>query len=45
VTALVDLRTGQVIWHNILAKQTGDLRTPDGAKKTVRQLLHQLPVD
>ncbi len=45
VTALVDLRTGQVIWHNILAKQSGDLRTPDGAKKTVRQLLHQLPVD
>ncbi len=45
VTALVDLRTGQVIWHNILAKQTGDLRTPDGARKTVRQLLNKFPVE
>ncbi|MFZ5638780.1 MAG: hypothetical protein ACOY82_19580 [Pseudomonadota bacterium] len=45
VTALVDLRTGQVVWHNILAKQTGDLRTPDGTKTTVRQLLNKLPVE
>jgi hypothetical protein len=45
VTALVDLRTGRVVWHNILAKQTGDLRTSEGAKTTVRQLLNKFPVE
>ncbi|TXH67268.1 MAG: hypothetical protein E6Q88_10835 [Lysobacteraceae bacterium] len=45
VTALVDLRTGQVVWHNMLAKQTGDLRTAEGAKATVRQLLNKIPVE
>lgn len=44
VSTLVDLRTGQVVWYNLLAKQTGDLRDEKGAQKTVQQLLHQLPL-
>ena len=32
VTTLVDLRTGQVVWFNYLARQTGDLRDEAGAR-------------
>lgn len=42
VASLVDLRTGQVIWHNRLIDQTGDLRTPQGARETAGQLLRGL---
>lgn len=44
VTTLVDLRTGQVVWFNFLARQTGDLRDPQGAKATVDDLLKGLPL-
>jgi len=44
VTTLVDLRTGQVVWFNFLARQTGDLRDPKGAKDTVDDLLKGLPL-
>lgn len=44
VATLVDLRTGQVVWFNLLAKQSGDLREPGGADKAVAQLLGGLPL-
>ena len=43
VATLVDLRTGQVVWFNLLARQTGDLRDEPGARETVAQLLKGLP--
>lgn len=39
VASLVDLRTGQVVWHNLLVDQTGDLRTLQGARETANDLL------
>jgi hypothetical protein len=44
VTTLVDLRTGQVVWFNFLARQTGDLRDRAGAAATANQLLKGLPL-
>jgi hypothetical protein len=44
VATLVDLRTGQVVWFNLMAKQTGDLRDAAGADKTARQMLKGLPL-
>lgn len=39
VASLVDLRTGQVVWHNLLIDQTGDLRNLEGARETAGDLL------
>jgi hypothetical protein len=39
LASLVDLRTGQVVWHNLLLDQTGDLRDPAGAHETADDLL------
>ena len=39
LASLVDLRTGQVVWHNLLLDQTGDLRDQAGARETVDDLL------
>ncbi|WP_147652158.1 hypothetical protein [Vulcaniibacterium gelatinicum] len=44
VSTLVDLRTGQVVWYNLLASQTGDLRDEQGAQQTVRNMLQKLPL-
>lgn len=44
VATLVDLRTGQVVWFNLIANQTGDLRDEDGAMETARVLLSGLPL-
>ena len=44
VTTLVDLRTGQVVWFNFLAKQTGDLRDEPGAAATAERMLKGLPL-
>jgi hypothetical protein len=44
VATLVDLRTGQVVWYNLLANQSGDLRDEEGARKTVSNMLTQLPL-
>ena len=44
VTTLVDLRTGQVVWFNFLAKQTGDLRDPQGAQRTAEDMLKGIPL-
>ena len=37
--SLVDLKTGDIVWFNTLARHTGDLRTPDPAKETVDALV------
>lgn len=39
LASLVDLRTGQVVWHNVLIAQSGDLRTLAGARETTTKLL------
>ena len=39
VASLVDLRTGQVVWHNLLVDQFGDLRNLQGARETADDLL------
>ncbi|MDQ3057804.1 MAG: hypothetical protein M3Q96_08770 [Pseudomonadota bacterium] len=39
LASLVDLRTGQVVWHNLLLDQTGDLRDAQGANETAGDLL------
>lgn len=44
VTTLVDLRSGQVVWFNFLARQTGDLRDRAGATATVQHMLKGLPL-
>ena len=43
VATLVDLRTGQVVWFNLMARQSGDLRSPEGTRATVGQMLKGLP--
>jgi hypothetical protein len=37
--SLVDLKTGNVVWFNVLVSALGDIRTPDGAKQMVDRLL------
>lgn len=44
VSTLVDLRTGQVVWFNLMANQTGDLRDAEGAARTARQMMTGLPL-
>ena len=44
VTTLVDLRTGQVVWFNFMARQTGDMRDRQGATNTAKHLLEDLPL-
>jgi hypothetical protein len=44
VATLVDLRTGRVVWFNLMARQSGDLRDQPGTKTTVTQMLKDLPL-
>ena len=39
IASLIDLRTGQVVWHNLLVDQTGDLRDLAGTRETADDLL------
>ncbi|WP_448660575.1 hypothetical protein ACPVPU_01760 [Sphingomonas sp. CJ99] len=41
--ALVDLKTGDLLWLNADAAMGGDVREPEGSQKRVRQLLEGLP--
>lgn len=41
--SLVDLRTGQVLWFNQLARGMGDLREAEPAAETVNSLLKNFP--
>lgn len=40
--SLVDLKTGQVVWFNVLQSSVGDIRTPQGAAKMVSTLLESM---
>lgn len=40
---LIDLKTGELVWLNADRQMGGDVRTPDGATKRVRQLLEGFP--
>ncbi len=42
LASLVDLRTGQVVWHNLLVDQAGDLRDEVGTRETADDLLKGL---
>jgi hypothetical protein len=37
--SVVDLKTGDIVWFNRLARAHGDLRTPEAATETVRELV------
>ncbi len=41
--SLVDLSTGNVVWFNQLSRGSGNLRTAEAARETVRVLLADLP--
>ncbi len=43
MAGLVDLRTGDLVWLNADMAMGGDVRTPEGAKKRVAQLLEGFP--
>ncbi|NIJ34218.1 hypothetical protein [Sphingomonas oligoaromativorans] len=40
---LIDLRTGELVWLNADRQMGGDVRTPEGAAKRVRELLAGFP--
>lgn len=40
---LVDLKTGELVWLNADRQMGGDVRTPEGARKRVAQLLEGFP--
>jgi hypothetical protein len=37
--SVVDLKTGDIVWFNWLARPHGDLRTPAAATETVKALV------
>ena len=41
--SLVSLRTGDIVWFNTLERVSGDLRTLEGSKETVSELLSNFP--
>ena len=40
--SLVDLRTGEVVWFNVLQSRIGDIRTDEGAATMVERLLGRM---
>ena len=40
--SLVDLRTGEVVWFNLLQSQLGDIRTDKGAAEMVERLIGRM---
>jgi hypothetical protein len=40
--SLVDLKTGQVVWYNMLASSVGDIRSREGAETMVTRLLDKM---
>jgi hypothetical protein len=40
--SLVDLKTGRVVWFNMLHASVGDIRTPEGAATMVTRLLDRM---
>lgn len=41
--SLVDLKTGQIIWFNLLSRESGDLRDLKSARESVAMLLTGIP--
>lgn len=41
--SLVDLNNGDVVWFNLVARRSGDLRTREAADETVEMLLAEFP--
>jgi hypothetical protein len=41
--SLIDLRTGEVVWFNRLARGSGDLRTQEAAANSIKHLLGNFP--
>lgn len=44
IATLVDLKTGEVVWFNVMTDQMGDMRDPEGTAETARRLLKGLPL-
>lgn len=42
--SLVDLKTGDILWFNLRASETGDLRDPNSARESVDSLLSEFPL-
>jgi hypothetical protein len=42
--SLVDLRTGNIVWFNRLLNTSGDLRTEAPARRTVDELIRDIPI-
>jgi len=42
-SGLIDLKSGELVWLNADRQMGGDVRTPEGAEKRVRQLLEGFP--
>lgn len=42
-SSLVNIHTGEVVWFNHLARTSGDLRTPEGARETLDTLFKSFP--
>lgn len=40
--SLVDLKTGEVVWFNVLQAQSGDIRNPEGAAEMVERLVGRM---
>ncbi len=40
--SLVDLKSGNVVWFNVLQSQQGDIRTPEGSAQMVERLLGRM---
>jgi hypothetical protein len=43
--SLVDLKTGDIVWFNVVGAGTGELRETDGAAAAVRTLFKDLPTN
>ncbi len=42
--SLVDLRTGNIVWFNVLDSASGDLRATDSAESSINSLLRGIPL-
>jgi len=43
--SLVDLRTGDIVWFNIVTAGSGELREKDGAASAVARLFQDIPTN
>lgn len=43
--SLVDLRSGDIVWFNVVNAGSGEMRNPDGARTAVRALFRDIPTN